>query len=481
MNVGRLFINLHRILGTVLSILFLMWFLSGMVMMYHTYPSLTMQQRMQHAESLQVSDSLYLPACAQSVAFERVAGRNVCLVKTTQGEMMLDARTGQRISELTPEELMSVASRWSSATPTLIETLQEIDVWLIGVMPFSDFPVYHYALNDGQGSELYLSSRTGRALQLTDNSSRFWAWVGAIPHWIYIKQLRATGRQPWTDVVLWLSGFGIFMVLTGLVVGIRSLWMARRRGSHRSLSPYARPLFRWHHLTGLCFGLFVLTWIFSGFMSLADAPQLLWPVHGGHSARDMEPDTLSVAHFHLNLDKVMAMDEVKRVELKELGGMPFYHVFTAIDDYLVDASAAEARRVELSAGQCRNMVQAVHHAGVAVQATMLEAYDDYYVSQKHSLPLPVCRVSVADADGSTYYINPKNGACRYYNHNRRAGKWMYTGLHALNTPFFVAHPACRRSILWLLLLGGTIVSLTGTILACRYAKRLLFTHKTIRK
>ena len=79
MNVGRLFINLHRILGTVLSILFLMWFLSGMVMMYHTYPSLTMQQRMQHAESLQVSDSLYLPAGAQSVAFERVAGRNVCL------------------------------------------------------------------------------------------------------------------------------------------------------------------------------------------------------------------------------------------------------------------------------------------------------------------------------------------------------------------------------------------------------------------
>jgi hypothetical protein len=33
-------------LGTVLSILFLVWFLSGMVMMYHSYPKVSQQ----HAE-----------------------------------------------------------------------------------------------------------------------------------------------------------------------------------------------------------------------------------------------------------------------------------------------------------------------------------------------------------------------------------------------------------------------------------------------
>ena len=95
--------------------------------------------------------------------------------------------------------------------------------------------------------------------------TRFWAWVGAIPHWIYITRLRATGRQPWTDTVLWLSGIGIAMTLTGIIVGIRAMVQTRRRSSNagaRGLTPYVKPLFRWHHLFGLCFGLFVLTWIF---------------------------------------------------------------------------------------------------------------------------------------------------------------------------------------------------------------------------
>lgn len=63
----------------------------------------------------------------------------------------------------------------------LKDTLNEIDVWLIGAYPFKDFPVYHYCFPDEEKGELYLSSRTGDALQFTTWKSRFWAWVGAIP------------------------------------------------------------------------------------------------------------------------------------------------------------------------------------------------------------------------------------------------------------------------------------------------------------
>lgn len=468
MKIHHLLIGVHRILGLALSILFLLWFLSGMVMMYHTYPGITQQQRMQHAERLAVTGSVTLPAGAAAIALERLAGRDVCIIQTEDAEHLWDVRTGKEIKCFTANELMQVARRWTAATPTLIGTLSEIDVWLIGAMPFRDFPVYHYALNDGRGSELYLSSRTGRALQLTDRESRFWAWVGAIPHWIYIKQLRAAGRQPWTGVVLWLSGLGIVMTLSGIILGVRSWVLARRR---KRLTPYAKPLYRWHHVFGLCFGLFVLTWIFSGFMSLADAPEMLWPIHGRHSAKDIYAQRLCPQHFRLDIADVVASGDVKRVELMEMGGLPFYRIFTARDEYLVDAGTTAVRRTELDTGQCCRIVQALHHAGARVQATMLNEYDNYYVSQKRPLPLPVCRVSVDNADGSTYYINPRNGACRYLNHNKRAGKWMYTGLHALNTPFFAAHPLLRRTVLWLLLLGGTVVSLTGVILAFRYLRR----------
>ena len=482
----RLFIKVHRILGTVLSILFLMWFLSGMVMMYHTYPSLSQQQRMEHAETAAVA---MLPAInadtVTSIAFERVAGRDICIVGTPDGETVIDIGTNQAVERFTAEELMQMASQWTTATPTLLNILNEIDVWLIGAMPFKEYPIYHYALNDGHGSELYLSSRTGRALQLTDRTSRFWAWVGAIPHWIYITKLRATGRQPWTDTVLWLSGFGIAMTLAGIIVGIRAMILARRRGrcwrgfaipDASALTPYAKPLFRWHHLFGLCFGLFVLTWIFSGFMSLADAPQLLWPTHTGHSAKDIYAAELHTSRFTLDCNKVLASAKVKRLELMEMGGRPYYHVWTADNDYLVDAAAGQPVPCLLTTEQCRQTVQAAGAHGSRVTATMLTAYDNYYVSQKRPLPLPICRVKIDDADGSTYYIDPRTGACRYYNHNKRAGKWMYTGLHALNTSFFASHPLLRLVILWTLLIGGTVVSATGVLMAFKVIKR-----KTVKK
>ncbi len=474
----RLILRIHRMLGTVLSILFLMWFLSGMVMMYHSYPSLSNEARIAHAEQIESCDTLVhsqpTPPLS-ALSLQQVAGRPVFTMTDSLGETLVDALTGQPVSRFSSAELQHIANRWQSPhvyanQATLIDTLNAIDVWLIGVMPFKEYPIYHYDLNDTVGSELYLSSRTGRPLQLTDTKSRFWAWVGAIPHWIYITKLRATGRQPWTNTVLWISGFGIAMTLSGLIIGLRSVCLAHRRiVRKKGISPYAKPLLRWHHLAGLCFGLFVLTWIFSGFMSLADAPQLIWPTHEKHSARDVYADSLQLNRFTLDINHVLATDDVRRVEWLQMGTHCFYHVWTATDEYLVNATDSFPRRTTLTSRLCESIIGG--------KAEIIDHYDNYYISQKRQLPLPVCRVKVDDADQSTYYINPKTGDCRYYNSNRRAGKWMYTGLHALNIPFFVEHPTLRKSILWALLLGGTAVSVTGLLLSIRYVRRLLHRQK----
>lgn len=475
----RFILLFHRILGTALSVLFLMWFVSGIVMMYHTYPSVSPEARLQHAEtmgaeglqpmqelrSLWPSDTLPIA----SLTMERVAGMDLARLTTADGqERAFSLRTGQPVERLTDGQLSSVAARWSHSQPVLQEKMEAIDVWLIGAMPFREYPVYHYAFADDHQSEVYLSSRTGRVLQFTDRRSRFWAWVGAIPHWVYITKLRATGRQPWTDVVLWLSGFGIAMTLSGLMVGVRSLLKARRR---RRLTPYVKPAFRWHHLLGLGFGLFVLTWIFSGFMSLADAPQWLWPVHEQHSARDLWPDTLSTHRFRLDYRRVLSSADVRTLQLMEIAGEPVYRVETAQGTRLVHASDTVPTDFSIDDEVCRRMVTRLHGDHSVSSVVLMDSYDNYYVSQKHRLPLPVYKVSVSDADRSTYYINPSDGACRYYNTNRRAGKWMYTGLHSLNTAWMTSHPTLRQLLMWLLLLGGTAVSLTGFILAVRRIRR----------
>ncbi len=46
MNViTKLMYSIHRILGTLLCILFLMWFLSAFVMMYHRFPRVSTKER----------------------------------------------------------------------------------------------------------------------------------------------------------------------------------------------------------------------------------------------------------------------------------------------------------------------------------------------------------------------------------------------------------------------------------------------------
>lgn len=48
MNViTKLMYSIHRILGTLLCILFLMWFLSAFVMMYHRFPRVSAKEKMQ--------------------------------------------------------------------------------------------------------------------------------------------------------------------------------------------------------------------------------------------------------------------------------------------------------------------------------------------------------------------------------------------------------------------------------------------------
>lgn len=191
----------------MLSILFLMWFLSGMVMMYHSYPSLSNEARMAHAEQIESCDTLVhsqpTPPLS-ALSLQQVAGRPVFTMTDSLGETLVDALTGQPVSRFSSAELQHIANRWQSPhvyanQATLIDTLNAIDVWLIGVMPFKEYPIYHYDLNDTVGSELYLSSRTGRPLQLTDTKSRFWAWVGAIPHWIYITKQASRNRQTALD------------------------------------------------------------------------------------------------------------------------------------------------------------------------------------------------------------------------------------------------------------------------------------------
>jgi len=53
----------HRFLGALMSVLFVAWFVSGLVLIYHAYPKYSMDEELKHStrlpESLPTTDSLH--------------------------------------------------------------------------------------------------------------------------------------------------------------------------------------------------------------------------------------------------------------------------------------------------------------------------------------------------------------------------------------------------------------------------------------
>ena len=478
---ATLFIKTHRILALCFSVLFLMWFLSGFVMMFHTYPQVKDKQKLEHYQFadtsvlsiFQMVESLPIPKDSiTGISFYKRAGTNILKISDASNDYFFNAENGERLNGFSKEQLQRIAEGWNEGNVVLKDSLSAIDVWLIGVYPFRDYPVYHYVFAGKDKAELYLSSRTGEALQYTTRASRFWAWVGAIPHWIYIKQFRAHGRQPWTNIVMWISGIGTLMVLSGLIVGIRSFFIARRM--KRRGCPYTKSLFRWHHIFGLFFGLFVLTWIFSGFMSMTKVPQWLSKVHVQRDvAKEINGEYLQLDSFKLDYKYILFDHPAKRITWMSMDGHPMYKIESDNDTCLIDASSLTIRKYNIDEKFCKNMVRHIRQDQAAVGIKLMNTYDNYYLNFKQPLPLPVYKIKVDDSDGSCYYINPKDGSFRYYNHNTRCRVWLYRVLHSFNCTLFIHHPFFKTVMMLILLTGGTIVSLTGVFLTIRYIRRKL--------
>ena len=128
---------------------------------------------------------------------------------------------------------------------------------------------------------------------------------------------------------------------------------------HHTGTPYRKRLFRWHHLAGLCFGLFTLTWIFSGFMSLAQVPQWISKVHEPRNVRDeINGSSLALDAYRLDCQRILEQEGIKNLTWTSLGGYPCYKVETEKETYLVDATIpSEVRRLEVDETFCREMMQ----------------------------------------------------------------------------------------------------------------------------
>src|SRR5215471_3367157 len=275
-------IFLHRWLGVALCLLFLLWFPSGIVMMYWDYPSVRAEDRLERAPALDPGTIRLSPAEAYAklearqsppqIRLNTFDGRPVYRFRAGRGERLIYADTGEEQMVASPEMIQRAASAWTgqpAANATVVQ-VDEVDQWTLQGGIRGLLPLWKYTWPGGQ--QAYVSGVSGEVVQYTTRSSRLWAYLGAIPHWLYFTPLRKNGPQ-WSQFVIWSSGIGTASALLGIAIGIWMLSASKRyRYSGVPTSIPYRGQKRWHTILGLVFGVAAATWAFSGMLSMDPFP-----------------------------------------------------------------------------------------------------------------------------------------------------------------------------------------------------------------
>ncbi len=198
--IKRSAIFLHRWLGVALCLLFLLWFPSGIGMMYWDFPSVSAGDRLDRSPALDSSKIHVSPADAfaaldQSQPAGQVRlnifdGRPVYRFRVGRGESLVYADTGARQLDVPADMTARVASAWARqpAGAATVVTLDAADQWTVQGSFRSTRPLSKYSWPNGE--QVYVSQASGEVVQYTTSASRVGAYLGPIPHWIYFTPLR---------------------------------------------------------------------------------------------------------------------------------------------------------------------------------------------------------------------------------------------------------------------------------------------------
>ncbi|MET0266291.1 MAG: PepSY domain-containing protein [Duganella sp.] len=480
---------LHKWLGVALALLFLIWFISGIVLYFVPFPSLTPAERLAGLPTLALApgDRCCLSAQqAQNTLQEDVpvsearlgmhAGQPVwrLLAGATQRRWIaVDARSGAQLAPLSPAQAAAVAAAFSGRRALHTETLER-DQWTVaqGFNPYR--PLVRVTLDGDDGLELYVATGSAEVVGETRRTERAWNWIGAVPHWIYFTELRRWPER-WHNVVVWLSVPGVLLAASGLILGIWQLFLNRSRWI-----PYRVFWMRWHHILGLAAGLVTLTWIFSGLMSMNP-----WSVFSPRGATPEEQQrwrgdpahqaTLNPAQALQLATTLAAPLAVRELETLQWNGQHWYRLRAPEGQRLIRADGTDgAHHTVLTALPDTAINSALRGLRQTAPAslTRIDEYDTLYYASEHnparrqSRPLPVWRASWAD--GVVVYADP--ASTRIVLRADASTHWqrlLYNGLHSFDFAPLIARPWLRNSLIVLLSLLGIAMSITACILAWR--------------
>jgi hypothetical protein len=460
----------HRWLGMGLGVMVLLWFVSGVVMLFVARPQLTDQERLAGlpvitSDSVRISplaawQALGLSGWPSAVRLNAADGRPAYRFLADKRWQTVYADDASQPGVLDPRRAGEIALIHAGSAK--IETIVAVDrdQWTVYRRFDTWRPFFRVELADGR--DFYVSQQNHEVVLDTDWDERAWNWIGSVVHWLYFTPLRQH-TQLWRNLVLWGSFAALLLALSGLWLGWQRLrWRQPYAGAR--LTPYRTDWKRWHHLLGLSGGLFVVTWLLSGWLSLAP-----FGLASGVNATPAERQQL--AGGELNAEALNGIPAIRpgsrEIEWLRFAGqsLTLQHDAQA-QRFLLGADGQ--MRPPLTPDEIRLAGQKLRPHTNATVDWLNEADSRYYPLRHTPRNFPVARLSFADADQSVFYIAPDSGRIVLTtNRHDSAQRWLFHALHRLDIAPLVAQPWLRDGIIIALCLLGGGLSLSGCILGWR--------------
>jgi hypothetical protein len=488
----------HRWLGVVICALFMLWFTSGVVMMYWGFPSVTAQDRLERSPALEASAIRLSPAEAYAklairqppgqVRLHAFDGRPVYRFRGEWGgERLIYADTGEEQSVVSLTMIQRSASAWTGqpVSTAQVQAVVDVDQWTVQGPLRSLRPLWKYSWPNGE--QVYIDGLIGEVAQYTTSESRFWAWLGPIPHWLYFTPLRKHQLE-WTQFVIWSSGIGTVVAILGIAVGML-MYSPRKRyrfaGSSTSI-PYQGQK-RWHMIFGLVFGVAAATWAFSGMLSMDPFPVKAGGPGGGSTrgkgrGRDSGKSTNLPSALRGRFQLASFNGKSPSQALAQLGGLKVTELeltsFGGEPVYLASVGRGTTRIVPvngepMAAFPNDRIMEIVRNAGRNIaDLRVMDEYDSYYLDRHHEKPLPVIFAELNDAEHTRYYIDPRTArVVGTYSSSRWMTRWLYHGLHSLDFPWLYKYRPLWDIVVISFMLGGSALCCTSLVLAWRVLRR----------
>lgn len=488
----------HRWTGVAMCVLIALWVMSGAVMLFVGYPKLLPTERLGalpvlYADRCCVPVEAALrhspsPDAVEQITLTTIAGRPSYRIGEGDGSLhVVDAATGLIVPGVDSATALRSAQAFIPGATGAVLGKTDDDRWTHSRLLDPHRPLFQVQMEDAASTLLYVSSVTGEVVVDAPRSQRYWNFVGAWLHWIYM--FRDGSRDPvWSWLVIGLSALGTLSALAGALVGI---WRWRFSGRYKSgtKTPYREFHMQWHHVTGLVFGTVMVLWLFSGVMSMnplgifsaAQRPDLQAYRQGtpgmsrsalstadaltllrshGFNASEIEWRVLGGKPYLLATDATAATRIIQPDEVEQPNGMPY----RVLERFPME-DLKEFARPLLSAPITTTIA--------------LQEYDAYYFRRGAASmyaaadrDLPVLRLNFEDQGQTLVYISPSTGdVVLSVDKDQRTGRWLFNLLHSWDLPWMLRQPFIRDTVLVALSVGAMALALTGIILGYRRLMR----------